>query len=195
MILIGLTGGMGMGKSAATALLEKRGIAVIDTDLLAREVVEPGQPAWLEVQEVFGREVVGADGRLRRDYLASLVFSDAAKLRQLEAILHPRIRERWQAQAERWREEGRPLGVVVIPLLFETSAEAEFKSVICVACSRASQQARLEQRGWSPEEIRRRLEAQWPTAKKMERAQYVIWTDPSMDVHAAQLDRVLERLR
>jgi len=183
-----------MGKSAASALLEKRGVAIIDTDQLARDVVQPGEPAWHEVQRVFGPDAVGPDQQLRRDYLASVVFAESAKRQQLEAILHPRIRERWVAGAARWREEKRPIGAVVIPLLFETGAQREFDAIVCVACSGASQHSRLEQRGWSPEQIRRRLEAQWPAEKKMERAHYVIWTEASMDVHAAQWERVLKKL-
>jgi dephospho-CoA kinase len=75
MKLIGLTGGIGMGKSAASALLEKRGVAIIDTDQLARDVVQPGEPAWHEVQRVFGPDAVGPDQQLRRDYLASVGFA------------------------------------------------------------------------------------------------------------------------
>jgi dephospho-CoA kinase len=195
MKLLGLTGGIGMGKSASATLLEKRGLPVIDTDQLARDVVQPGEPAWHELQEAYGPEAIGPDRQLRRDYLASVVFADPARRRQLEAILHPRIRERWQAAAARWREQGRTLGVVVIPLLFETGGAAEFEAIVCVACSRATQQARLEQRGWSAEQIRQRLEAQWPTEKKMDRSHYVIWTEASLDVHAAQWERILTQLQ
>src|SRR3954463_5730608 len=121
----GLTGGIGMGKSTAAALLRKRGIAGIDTDALAREIVEPGQPAWLEIQEAFGKEIVGPDRRLRRDELARIVFSDPAARQKVESLMHPRIRELWRRQLEAWRAGHRELGVVVIPLLFETGAEKE----------------------------------------------------------------------
>jgi dephospho-CoA kinase len=143
MKLLGLTGGVGMGKSTCADLLRARHVPVLDTDDLAREVVEPGQPALDEVRRIFGHEVIDAEGRLRRDILARRVFSDSEARKQLEGILHPRIRTLWRAQANAWRDQGRPLGVVAIPLLFETKAETELDAVICVACSPATQLERL----------------------------------------------------
>jgi dephospho-CoA kinase len=194
MILIGLTGGIGMGKSTAAAHLERLGLAVVDTDQLAREIVEPGQPALAEIQQTFGPGVMGTDGRLRRGELARLVFEDDAKRRQLEAILHPRIRQLWLARAQTWRAEKRSMGVVIIPLLFETGAANEFGSILCVACSAASQRQRLQARGWTSEQIGHRLAAQWPAQKKMDLAHHVIWTEPKVDVHASQLERVIKSL-
>ena len=194
MKVLGLTGGIGMGKSTSAGLFRARGVPVVDTDDLARQVVEPGQPALAEVVAVFGPQITGADGRLRRDELARRVFADSAALQRLEKILHPRIRELWRAQAEAWRSQGRPLAVVVIPLLFETKAEAELDMTICVACSAATQQERLRTRGWSPEQIEQRLQAQLPTQQKITRADYLIWTEGSLDVHAAQMERILRVL-
>jgi dephospho-CoA kinase len=128
---------------------------------------------------------------LGRDELGKLVFSDAARREQLEAITHPRIRERWLAQAEVWRGKAEPRGVIVIPLLFETAAAAHFDFVICVACSAASQRQRLVARGWSEQEIGHRIAAQWPVQKKMDLSDYVVWTEAGLDVHDAQLARVL----
>jgi dephospho-CoA kinase len=189
--VLGLTGGVGMGKSTSAQLLRDRGVRVVDTDDLARQVVEPGQPALAEVLVAFGPEIVGLDGRLRRKELAQRVFADLAARRQLEAILHPRIRTLWRAQVEAWRVEGRPLALVVIPLLFETKAEAELDATICVACSLATQQGRLLGRGWSPEQIEQRNRAQWPIAQKIARADYLVWTEAGLDVHAAQIERIL----
>ena len=191
MKVVGLTGGVGMGKSASAQLLRKRGAAVVDTDDLARQVVEPGQPALAEVREAFGAEIIGPDGRLRRDELARRVFADPAARQRLEALLHPPIRALWRAQVETWRAEGRPLAVIVIPLLFETKAEAELDATICVACSAATQHQRLLARGWSPEHIEQRLQAQWPVETKMARADYVVWTEAGLDVHAMQIERIL----
>src|SRR5512137_799134 len=111
MRVLGLTGGVGMGKSTSAQLLCDRGVPVVDTDDLARQVVAPGQPALAEVREAFGADVVGPDGQLRRDELAQRVFADAAARTRLEQILHPRIRALWRAQVETWRTEGRPLAV------------------------------------------------------------------------------------
>lgn len=192
---IGLTGGVGMGKSTCAQLLPSRGALMLDTDDLARQIVAPGQPALAEVQAAFGPEIVDADGRLKRDALAQRVFADPHARKQLEAILHPRIRELWQAQVETWRAENRPLAVVVIPLLFETRAETEFDCVICVACSAATQRERLRARDWSDEQLQQRIAAQLPIEEKLVRSHYVIWTEGNMDVHARQLDRILTRLQ
>jgi dephospho-CoA kinase len=191
MRVIGLTGGIGMGKSACAEMLRARAIPVVDTDDLARQAVEPGQPALAEIQHRFGANLVGPDGRLHRDELARRVFVDASARQQLEHILHPRIRELWRAQMQTWRGQGRPMAVVVIPLLFETGAEGELDATMCIACSAATQRQRLLARGWSPEQLQQRIQAQWPTAKKMEHSNYVIWTEAGLDLHAAQLDRIL----
>lgn len=186
----GLTGGVGMGKSAAAQLLRDRGVPVADTDLLARQVVEPGQPALAEIQRVFGAEVIGPDGRLRREEMARRVFADPAARQQLEALTHPRIRERWRAQVAAWRAEGKPLAVVAIPLLFETGAEAEFDAVVCVACTAQTQRQRLRARGWTAEQIQQRLAAQWPVERKLALSDYVLWSEGGLEVLAAQLERI-----
>jgi len=194
MQLLGLTGGVGMGKSAADQLLRQHGVPIIDTDLLARQIVEPNQPALAEVVQVFGREVLGPDGRLLRGELARRIFADPQARERLEGILHPRIRMLWQAQVQSWRREGRPCGVVVIPLLFETAAQKEFDVTLCVACSAVTQRQRLLARGWSPEQLEQRIRAQWPVEKKMAQADFVIWTEAGLEVHAAQLERILKAL-
>lgn len=191
--VFGLTGGIGMGKSTVSQLLERRGIPVVDTDVLARKVVEPGQPALAAIQEMFGAAVLGPDGALRRDELARRVFASDMSRKQLEAILHPRIRALWQEQVDQWRKNGVRLGVVVIPLLFETNAAKHFDKVICVACSAPSQQQRLAARGWTPEQIQQRIGAQWPSEKKMTQADYVIWTEGSPEVTMTQVDRILSQ--
>lgn len=182
-----------MGKSACAGLLRARGVPVVDTDNLAREVVEPGQPALAEVARLFGPEVLAPDGRLRRDVLAARVFADPLARRKLEAVLHPPIRRLWRAQAETWRAHGVALGVVAIPLLFETKAETELDDVICVACSAKTQRERLGARGWSPEHLEQRLQAQWSIGEKMAHSRYVIWTEGPLEIHAAQLDRLLRQ--
>lgn len=191
MNVFGLTGGVGMGKSTAGDLLQQRGLAVVDTDALAREVVEPGQPALVEIEQVFGGEILDAGGRLCRDELARRIFADEMLRRRLETITHPRIRARWLAQIETWRAEDRPAGVVIIPLLFETNAAAQVNHTICVACSAASQRQRLHARGWTPEQIELRIRAQWPSEKKMAAADFVVWNEGGRDVLEEQLRRVI----
>jgi dephospho-CoA kinase len=189
--LFGITGGVGMGKSTAGQLLRQRGVEVADTDQIAHQLTEPGQPALREIAQRFGPRVLSPDGRLDRAELARVVFTDAGARADLEAILHPRIRVIWEAEAEKWRAEGRSHGAVLIPLLFETSAAARFDAVVCVACSEASQWQRLRQRGWTEGQIRQRLAAQWPVEKKIALSDFVVWTDTTLEAHAAQLERVV----
>jgi dephospho-CoA kinase len=194
MKVCGLTGGVGMGKSTVAEFFRARGAQVVDADELARQLVQPGQPALAEIQAAFGGAVIAPDGRLRRDELAQIVFADAAARVKLEAILHPLIGERWLAQIETWRRENRALAVVVIPLLFETGAESHFDKIICVACSAPVQRARLLARGWTPEQIQQRLAAQWPVEQKISRADFVVWTDGAPDAHVRQLERIFVKL-
>ncbi len=191
---IGLTGGPGMGKTTAGDWFRRRAFLVIETDRIARDLVEPGQPALAEIRDAFGPDVIDGPGRLRRSALARIVFEDEPARRRLEAILHPRIRQAWIDQVKQARHQGIPGAVVDIPLLFETGAQNEFDITICVACSETVQQSRLFARGWSLEEIQRRRAAQWPIETKMSLAACVVWNNASIDVLAAQLERALSIL-
>jgi dephospho-CoA kinase len=192
--ILGLTGGVGMGKSTAATFLAERGLSIVDTDVLARDLVQPGRPALAEIQATFGPEFVSADGQIRRDLLATRVFADPQARQQLESILHPLIRSEWKRQVDIWASEGQQRAVVVIPLLFETKAEAEFNSIICAACSSATQRSRLAGRGWSDQEIAQRIAAQLPIDDKIARSNFVLWTEGGLDVHARQIDLILARL-
>jgi len=194
MQVCGLTGGVGMGKSTAAGFFSRRGICVVDTDDLARELVQPGQPALAEIKILFGQSLVGPDGQLKRDELARLVFADAVARQQLETILHPRIRESWSRQIELWRRENHPVALVVIPLLFETRAESLFDQIICVACSAQTQGQRLRERRWPDDQIRQRIAAQLPVEQKLNRSRFAIWTEGLPEVHEQQVARILERL-
>lgn len=191
MIAFGLTGGIGMGKSAAAAILAARGLPVVDSDDLARQVVAPGQPALEEIRQAFGNAIIGQDGALKRSELGRIVFADPEARRRLEAITHPPIRKAWQHQLARWRSEGHLAAIAVIPLLFETNAETHFDRTICVACSPRLQWHRLQCRGWDDVTIRRRLAAQWPIERKMACATLVAWNDGNLEVLAAQLARMV----
>jgi dephospho-CoA kinase len=194
MKVCGLTGGVGMGKTTAAGFLRARGAQIADTDELARRLVEPGQPALAEIESTFGKGVIAPGGELRRDELSKIVFTAAGAREKLEAILHPRIRERWLAQVENWRGENCTLAVVVIPLLFETRAESHFDKIICAACSAASQRNRLLERGWPAQQIELRVAAQMPIAEKVSRSDFVVWTEGDLESHARQIDRILAAL-
>jgi dephospho-CoA kinase len=194
MKLFGITGGIGMGKSVAGSLLAKQGMAVLDTDDLARKLVEPGQEALAEIAGLFGASVLLSDGCLDRQKLAGYVFADAAARAKLEAILHPKIHAAWQAEVEKWRVSGGKEGAVIIPLLYEIKAEKLFDAVICVACGAESQLARLRCRGWSEAEIRQRLDSQLSVNEKLTRADFVIWTDTTLEAHEAQLQKMRQTM-
>ncbi len=194
MMTCGLTGGIGAGKSTTAELLARRGIPVIDTDAIARDLVRPGEPALNDIRASFGADFVDQDGSLRRDRLAEVVFSQADKRRELEAILHPRIRRTWEGRLADLGRQGMPLAFVMIPLLFETEAESRLSGVICVGCSESTQRARLTRRGWNEAQIRQRVAAQWPMSRKMDRADWVIWNESSLDLCEQQLNRVVSGL-
>jgi dephospho-CoA kinase len=186
----GLTGGIGMGKSTCAELLRQRGVHVVDTDDLARELVHPGQPALGEITTAFGTSFLDGSGQLRRSALAELVFVDPAARARLESILHPKITAAWIAHLAAWRGQGITMAVVVIPLLFETGAESHFTATVCVACSPGTQQSRLRARGWSEAEIRRRSAAQLGVEEKMTRAGHVLWSEGGLAALGEQAGRV-----
>ena len=157
MIRLGLTGGVGMGKSTASHFLYDLGFKVADTDDIARTLVEPGKPALEDIVKAFGKEVLQDNGALNRVKTAELVFSDDSKRLRLEDILHPLIRENWEIRLNEWSAQNEKLGVVVIPLLYETECERYFDKVVCIACSKEIQRQRLRQRGWSDLEIDQRI--------------------------------------
>jgi dephospho-CoA kinase len=140
---VGLTGGIASGKSAAAAAFARRGVPVIDTDQLAREVVEPGRPALAAVVAEFGADLLRQDGRLDRRRLRALVFADAARRKRLEAILHPAIRS---ALAARIATITAPYVVIAIPLLVESGLGDSVERVLVVDCPPALQLARLTAR-------------------------------------------------
>lgn len=180
-----------MGKSASSEILGRLGVPLVDSDVLARELVVPGQPALEEIREAFGAGVLSSDGTLDRARVAERVFGDAGARVRLEGILHPRIRSEWKRRLAEWEAGGEGLAVVVIPLLFETGAEVEFDRVMCVACSERTQWERLLRRGWSEEECRGRIAAQMPIGEKVRRADYMVWTEPPLLEHELQVRLIL----
>lgn len=196
MKLIGITGGIGMGKSTAAELLRaEQGVAVIDTDEIARQVVEPRQKGWELIFREFGADVFFADSTINRKRLAEIVFGNDSARRKLETLLHPLIRARWMEEVELQRARGATVCFVVIPLLFETGAEDLFDAAVCVACSGDVQNERLRERGWSSNEIAARLRAQLPVKDKIERADHVVWTDGTIEMHRLQWLELLSRWR
>jgi dephospho-CoA kinase len=153
--------------------------------------VAVGEPALMEISEIFGADFLNAKGQLDRAKMAAHIFGNDAEREKLETVIHPRVRERWLAQMETWRADDVPLGVVVIPLLFEVGAEAEFDFIICVACTGNTQRERLRARGWDDAQIAARIAAQMDVAQKIERADQVMWTEGDVGLLREQLQRIL----
>ncbi len=169
---VGLTGGIASGKSAVSQAFEALGVTVIDTDLIAREVVAPGSPALAEIRAAFGDEVLDAEGGLDRRRMRERVFTDAARRKQLEGILHPRIRAAALARAD--AAPGRYV-VIAVPLLVETGFDRLVDQVVVVDCPEALQLERLMRRDDQDEAAARRiLAAQTGRETRLARADHVI---------------------
>jgi len=180
--VIGLTGGVASGKSTVAAMLRDVGAEVVDADRIAREIVEPGQPALREIVEFFGSEVLGPDGRLDRKRLANRVFADASARRRLEQITHPRITAESERRFEALRARGVGIAIYEAALLVETGRHQKLDGLIVVVASEAEQLRRLMAReGIDAEEARRRLAAQLPTEAKVALADHVIRCDGPPD--------------
>ena len=189
MLVVAVTGGIGSGKSTVASLLESRGAVVIDTDVVAREVVEPGQPAHAAVVERFGPGVLSPDGAVDRAALAEVVFGDRAALADLNAIVHPPVRRVVEERVAA-RAGGDDVVVVVVPLLVESGWHAWFDVVVVVDCPEDVAARRLlEHRGMDETDVRRRLAAQATRAARLAVADHVVRNDGSIDALSAEVDR------
>ena len=183
MPIIGITGGIGTGKSTVSTILGELGAVTFSADDAAREVLAPDSDGLREVAAAFGAEVIGPDGSLDRAKVAEIVFKDSRAREKLERITHPRILallRKWIEKARRGNPPGTII-VVEVPLLFEAGMEEWFDSIVVVAASEESQLKRLRHRsGLSEEEARSRIGAQIPIGEKASRAQHVIHNDGSI---------------
>jgi dephospho-CoA kinase len=191
MLRVGLTGGIGTGKSYVRARFELRGLPAIDADALARDVVAPGTPALDAVRARFGDAVFGADGALDRRALGAVVFGDDSARHDLERIIHPAVYEAIQHWFEEQRAGGATVAIADIPLLFETGERYHMDAIVVVACTPDEQLRRVARRGGMSEaSARARIAAQWPIEQKVERADYVIRTDGAF----AETDRLVDEV-
>jgi len=175
-LLVGLTGGIATGKSTVDAVLHALGAVIIDADVLAREVVEPGEPAFAEIAAEFGATVLGPDGRLDRKALGAIVFADPERRRKLEAMTHPRIRERFQGRLDALTaEDFRGLVFFDAPVMIESGNYRNMDRMVVVITDEATQIARLMARdGIDRDEALRKIKSQMPLAEKAKLADYVI---------------------
>jgi dephospho-CoA kinase len=169
---VGLTGGIASGKTAVADMFASLGIPVIDTDLIAREIVSPGSPALQEIAAVFGTDMLQADGSLNRPRLREIVFAEPARRKQLEAITHPRIGAAMEAQCA---QAGGPYQVVVVPLLIESGLDRRVDRILVVDCPEELQLSRLMTRdGESAAGAKQLLTAQLSRAERLARADDVL---------------------
>lgn len=192
---MGLTGGIGSGKSQVSALLAARGAVVVDADLLAREVVEPGSAGLAAVVELFGEGVLRADGTLDRAALGRRVFSRPEDLRRLNAALHPLIAERTAARFRAAQDAGAGVVVHDVALLVENGLAPQYDVVVVVAAQPDTQLDRLVRlRGLSEDEARDRIAAQASLAERLAVATYVVHNDGSREELADQVAALWEQL-
>ena len=190
MYLVGLTGGIGSGKSTVAARLVLHGAELIDADQVAREVVEPGKPAWNKLVEHFGAEILDAEGFIDRPKLGAIVFGDDTKRALLNELTHPPVINEIAGRLEVLQAFD---GVVVIdvPLLVESGVSRNYESIVVVAAKPDTQLKRLiELRGMDPSEAQARIDAQSPLEDKLAVATHVIWNEGTVDELYATVDDV-----
>ena len=193
MRVLGLTGGIGSGKSTVSQMFAEYGAEVVDADQIAREVVAPGQPALQAIKEAFGAAVIRPDGRLDRTRLGGLIFRDPASRARLNTITHPRIQERLQQEVEVRRPRDGIL-ILDIPLLYETGRGDMVEAVIVVWVDRVTQLRRLIDRaGLTANEAAQRLAAQMSLDEKRSRADYVIDNTGSLETTRQQVQEIVRR--
>jgi dephospho-CoA kinase len=195
MKLIGLTGGIASGKSTVADILQRLGAAVVNADVLAREVVEPGQDAWQEIVNTFGAEVLQADKSLDRQRLRKIIFDDPDARKKLEAIIHPRVRALAEKRIRENAAAGYSVVVYEVPLLFEGNIHHWVRPVILVACAPETQIKRLGQRDQVNEsDAQKHIAAQMSLAEKRKLADYTIENDGTLEDLERQVREVLEKI-
>ncbi len=192
MLLIGLTGGLATGKSTVARLFQDCGAIIIDADALARQVVQPGKPAWRDIVRSFGKQILQPDRTLNRPALAHIVFRDRRKLCTLNSIIHPRVaREQARRMRALARQDPKAVMIYDVPLLFEAGVDKRVDRIIVVVADRKTQIRRLQQRNrLTKAEALRRIRNQMSLAQKVKRADYVL--DGTLPL--SQLKRVVKDL-
>ncbi|HET7537163.1 MAG TPA: dephospho-CoA kinase [Candidatus Didemnitutus sp.] len=190
-LIVGLTGGMGCGKSTAAALFAELGFTRLDADQVVRDELLTNPEVIAAIRAKFGDRVLDSAGRVDRKALGAVVFADDAALVWLENLVHPRLRARWRALFD--ASSGEKF-IAEVPLLFEKGLENWFDFTVCVTTDSASQLRRLQQRGVPPELARQRLAKQLPLARKCELADFVLLNDGSLEFLREQVGILAERL-
>lgn len=196
MLRLGLTGGIGTGKSVVAAILRELGFHVLDADSLAHKLIEPGQPAHDEVARQFGADIVAPDGHINRARLGSLVFADPAKLARLNTIVHPRVEAAVYHQLDEWaRTLNSPAAFVEAALLIEAGYQRNLDGMVVTWCRPEQQLARLLARGLTEQEARQRIAAQLPMEEKLRHATEKIDCSASLEETRSQVQALAAKLR
>jgi len=194
MLLIGLTGGIGSGKSTVARMLAERGAVVFDADDFARRALHPGTPGHDQVVAEFGRQILRSSGEIDRHGLAERVFSDPEARRRLEAIVHPEVARLLAEALEPYRETDRVV-VYVVPLLVENRMQAMFDVVVVVSAKDTARVARLvAERAMSEQEIKERMAAQVPDEERLRAAHFVLSNNGSVDDLKREVDVLWDQL-
>ena len=195
-MIIGVTGGIASGKSTVAKMLEEKGAHLLDADKLAREAVEPDQPAWQGIVEWLGQSILLPDRSIDREKLANLVFKDKKKLEKLNKIVHPRVGRRF-AELSKEIKANNPGAILVydIPLLIEAGMQKTVDHILLVYLPREVQLARLQQRdGLSRRDAELRLKSQMPLEEKRKQAHTVIDNSGSMTETARKVDQFWQKI-
>lgn len=194
MKLIGLTGGIATGKSSVSSMIRDMGVPVLDADVFAREVVEPGSFGLRTIVEVFGKEILSGE-RLNRSALGEKIFADENSRLTLERILHPLIQWRLTQEARRFEREGRPLVFYDAALIYEKNLVSRFDAVVVITAPYDVQKQRLMKRSQiSSDAAEKRLSTQWPLEKKTALAHHVIDNSGSLENTRKQVKELLSQL-
>jgi len=199
MYVIGLTGGIGSGKSTVAQMLADKGAVLLSADAAGHEVYAPGQPAWQEIVDAFGRDVVAADGTIDRKKLGAIVFADPAELQRLNAITHPRMRELMRGKLEAEASRGTRVAVLEAALLFDAGWDDLTDEVwVTRAPPEVAARRTAERSGLSLEEARARIDAQMSSDERVARSRVVVNTDCPLEETRRQVGvewrRLIERL-
>jgi dephospho-CoA kinase len=195
-MILGLTGGIATGKSTVSAMLRQRGIPVIDADQIAREVVEPGKPAYEAIVRHFGKEILLPDGSINRKLLGEIVFSNEAERQKLNSIVHPEVRRVMREQAEEAERAGAQIVFMDIPLLFESKLQHMVDKIVVVYAPARMQLARMMERDELDEEqAMKRLRAQLPIEQKRAEADYLIDNQGTREETEQQVEQMLAEIK
>jgi dephospho-CoA kinase len=197
MLRLGLTGGIASGKSTVGTMLQKLNFVVLEADVIAHQITEPGNPAYVEIVREFGPSIVGPDNKINRPSLAKIVFAEPEKLKLLNRIVHPRVEEFLIAEMERLRRDKNPPDAVFVEaaLIYEAGLDKKLDGVVVVWCKPSQQLDRLIKRGFSTEDAQRRIASQMPADEKLRQATETIDSSGSLEQTRTQVEQLAAKIR